>query len=58
MEDFNKTFGTISVKDDNIILIGDLNYNVLDEDKGTPLTIIIQIQILYWIKHSRSHVFA
>jgi hypothetical protein len=28
----------ISVKYDNVILIGDLNYNVLDEDKGTPLT--------------------
>jgi predicted MarR family transcription regulator len=39
MEDFNKTFDKISVKYDNVILIGDLNYNVLDEDKkGTPLT--------------------
>jgi hypothetical protein len=36
--DFNKTFDKISVKYDNVILIGDLNYNVLDEDKGTPLT--------------------
>jgi hypothetical protein len=34
MEDFNKTFDKISVKYDNVILIGDLNYNVLDEDKG------------------------
>jgi hypothetical protein len=38
MEDFNKTFDKISVKYDNVVLIGDLNYNVLDEDKGTPLT--------------------
>ena len=28
MEDFNKTFDKISVKYDNVILIGDLNYNV------------------------------
>jgi hypothetical protein len=31
MEDFIKTFDKISVKYDNVILIGDLNYNVLDE---------------------------
>ena len=43
MEDFNKTFDKISVKYDNVILIGDLNYNVLDEDKGTPLTIMCDI---------------
>ena len=29
MEDFNKTLDKISVKYDNVILIGDLNYNVL-----------------------------
>jgi hypothetical protein len=43
MEDFNKTFDKISVKYDNVILIGDLNYNVLDEDKGTPLTTMCDI---------------
>jgi hypothetical protein len=36
MEDFNKTFDKISAKYDNVILIDDLNYNVLDEDKSTP----------------------
>jgi hypothetical protein len=30
MEDFNITFDKISVKYDNVILIGDLNFNVLD----------------------------
>jgi hypothetical protein len=43
MEDFNQTFDKISVKYDNVILIGDLNYNVLDEDKGTPLTTMCDI---------------
>jgi predicted nucleic-acid-binding Zn-ribbon protein len=43
MEDFNKTFDKISVKYDNVILIGDLNYNVLDVDKGTHLTSICDI---------------
>ena len=43
MEDFNKTFDKISVKYDIVILIGDLNYNVLDEDKGTPLTTMCDI---------------
>jgi hypothetical protein len=43
MEDFNKTFDKISVKYDNVILIGDLNYNVFDEDKGTPLTTMCDI---------------
>jgi hypothetical protein len=40
---FCKTFDKISVKYDNVILIGDLNYNVSDEDKGTPLTTMCDI---------------
>ena len=43
MEDFNKTFDKISAKYDNVILIDDLNYNVLDEDKSTPLTTMCDI---------------
>jgi hypothetical protein len=35
---FNKTFDKISVKYNNVILIGNLNYNILDEEKCTPLT--------------------
>jgi hypothetical protein len=30
IEDLNKTFDKISTKYDNIIIIGDLNYNYLD----------------------------
>ena len=37
IEDFNKTFDKISTKYDNIIIIGDLNYNYLDDEKCTPL---------------------
>ncbi|CAG2249282.1 unnamed protein product [Mytilus edulis] len=33
IEDFNKTFDKISEKYDNVIIIGDLNYNCLDAEK-------------------------
>jgi exonuclease III len=37
IEDFIKTFDNISTKYDNIIIIGDLNYNYLHDEKCTPL---------------------
>ena len=37
IEDLNKTFDKISTKYDNIIIIGDLNYNYLDDENCTPL---------------------
>ncbi|CAG2195891.1 unnamed protein product [Mytilus edulis] len=37
IEDFNKTFDKISEKYDNVIIIGDLNYNCLDAEKCIPL---------------------
>jgi hypothetical protein len=43
MEDLNKIFDNSSVKYDNVILNSDLNNNVLDEDKGTPLTTMCDI---------------
>ena len=39
MEDFNKTFDNISVKYDNVILIGDLNKG---NNKITELRTILQ----------------
>jgi hypothetical protein len=44
MEDFNKTLDKISVKYDNVILIGDLNYNVS----------IVPHSMLFFLSHAKS----
>ena len=38
IQDFNLTFDKISQQYDNVLLFGDLNYNMLDKEKCTPLS--------------------
>lgn len=42
--DFIQTFDQLSVKYDNILILGDLNYNMLfDNSKSTPLNNVCDI---------------
>ncbi|CAG2237113.1 unnamed protein product [Mytilus edulis] len=43
INDFTKTHDKISVKYDNMIFLGDLNYNLLSIDKCTPLSTVCDI---------------
>jgi hypothetical protein len=40
INDFTKTYDKISVKYDNMIFLGDLNYDLLSVEKGTPLNTV------------------
>ena len=42
-EDFTKSFDKVSEKYDNVMILGDLNYNCLDLDKCGPLIIMCDV---------------
>ena len=42
-QDFVKSYDQMSVKYDNLLILGDLNYDLLSDQKSTPLTNVCDI---------------